>query len=223
MMKRRALLVVLSGPAGSGKSTLAEGLIRASGGEICRSLTATTRPPRPGEVEGQDYFFLTREEFKQGIAEGRFVEYTEFNGHLYGSPRSELERLMGEDKVVLLVIDVDGSGQVRTSYPHAIHIFLLPPTKEILRQRLVLRQTEDPSEIQRRLQIAEREISRLDSYDYLVINDDQERAIGDLLDIIRIARLHHVRGGEREAWEQGLYAHWHATHPPLSSSSFSGK
>lgn len=208
-MHRRGLLVVLSGPAGSGKSTLADAVIDGSAGEVVRSVTATTRSPREGEVDGRDYVFLTRESFKQGLADGRFVEYTEFNGNLYGTLRENLTTLLAQDKVVMLVIDVEGSAQIRQTFPNAIHVFVLPPTREALRARLSGRGTECPDDIEERLSIAEKEVGRLESYDYLVVNDEVASAAADLLSIIRLARIHHIRGGECDAWKAGGYADWH--------------
>lgn len=207
-MRRRGLLVILSGPAGSGKSTLAEKLAESEP-EIRRSVTTTTRQPRPGEVNGRDYYFIDRDMFKEGLAESRFVEYNEFNGHLYGTPRDELKRLLAQDKIVILVIDVNGSRQIRKTFPNAVHIFLLPPTPEHLRERLCGRGTECRSDIEERLEIAKAEIDYLETYDFLVINDDQDAAVNDIRSILSMLRVHHIRGGEHEAWEKGLFDGWH--------------
>lgn len=208
-MRKRGLLVVLSGPAGSGKSTLAENLMSDSD-DICRAVTATTRPPRLNEKNGEDYFFLSREEFKERISKGQFLEYTEFNNNLYGTPRSELTASLDDGCVVLLVIDVEGSAQIRRTFPNSIHVFVLPPTAGSLRERLCGRNTECPEDIESRLAIAREEVSRLETYDYLVINDDARTAIDDLRTIIDVARLHYIRGGELEAWNAGQYGNWHA-------------
>jgi len=205
IMKKRGLLVVLSGPAGSGKSTLAEYLIKSEAGKVCRSVTATTRQPRPGEKEGRDYYFLSKDEFKQGLSEGRFVEYTEFNGQFYGSLKSDLERLLNLGRIVLLVIDVEGSSQIRESFPNAIHIFVLPPTQEELRHRLCGRGTETEEDINRRLLIAEKEIERIKTYNYLVINDCGKKAVKELHEIIHVAHTYSIRGDECEAWLAGAY------------------
>ncbi|MBN2714089.1 MAG: guanylate kinase [Planctomycetes bacterium] len=208
MMRRRGLLIVLSGPAGSGKSTLADQLM-AEDPDIVRTVTATTRKPRPGEVDGKDYFFITEDEFKKGIAKGDFVEHNEFNGNYYGTLRSELEKLLQQDKIVVLVIDVNGSMQIRKSYPNAVHIFLLPPTPKDLRQRLCGRGTECVSDIEKRLNIAKAEIDYLETYNFIVINDDQSDSVKDLQAILKILRPHYIRGGETEAWEQDSYQGWH--------------
>lgn len=207
-MRRRGLLVVLSGPAGSGKSTLAD-MLEVRSPDICRSVTATTRAPREGETDGADYHFLDRDTFKHGIATGRFVEYNEFNGNLYGTPRDGLEKLLEQDKVVVLVIDVNGAVQIRKAFPRSVHFFLLPPTAEELRRRLCGRGTEPPADIEKRLAIAEREVKRVENYDFLVINDISETAAEDILTILKVVRTHHIRGGELTAWRKGLYANWH--------------
>ena len=207
-MRRRGLLIVLSGPAGSGKSTLAEDLV-SRGEDICRAITATTRLPRGHETHGKDYLFLSREDFAEGLAEGRFVEHNEFNDCFYGTPRDILDGHLAEGKVVILVIDVNGSMEVRKAYPHSVHIFLLPPTPEDLRSRLRGRGTECVSDIERRLAIAESEIRCVERYNFLVINDDRAAAVADLLAIIEVLRPHHVRGGEADAWAKRAYSGWH--------------
>lgn len=204
-MRDRGLLVVISGPAGSGKTTLAEKAVAACP-EACRAVTATTRRPRGSEAEGADYYFLSREEFERGAAAGRFAEYAEFNGNLYGTPVAELEKHFAEGRAVLLVIDVQGAAQLRRTMPHALHAFVLPPTPEELRRRLGGRGTESREEVEKRLRIAEREIGEIEKYDYLVVNDDVEQATSDLLDIIRLGLRRKVRGGERERWLAGGYA-----------------
>ncbi len=208
-MRRRGLLVVLSGPAGSGKSSLAEKVMQKHP-DICRAITATTRPPRSGEKDGIDYFFLAREEFEKRIARGEFVEHAEFNGQLYGTPRSELERHLTGNRIVFLVIDVQGARAIRDQMLSALLIFVLPPSMEVLRQRLYGRGTENVTNLENRLSIARREVRELDNYDYLVINDDLDAAASELLALVTMARAHHVRGSELEAWEAGRYRGWHA-------------
>lgn len=208
-MNRRGLLVVLSGPAGSGKSSIAEGMIEHSCGEVCRTITATTRAPRPGEEDGKDYFFISKEVFKEWIGRKGFVEFNEFNGQYYGTPRAELETMLAEDKVVLLVLDVNGALEIRRQYPAATLLFVLPPSLDSLRERLTRRGTESSGDVKNRLAIAEYEISLMERYDHLIINDRLDTAIADALAIVQVARIHHIRGGELEAWYAGLYRHWH--------------
>lgn len=208
-MNRRGLLVVLSGPAGSGKSSIADGMIEQSCGEVCRTITATTRPPRPGEEDGKDYFFISKEVFKDRIGKKGFVEFNEFNGNYYGTPRTELEAMLAQDKVVLLVLDVNGALEIRRQYPTAMLLFVLPPSLDALRERLTKRGTESESDVKNRLAIAEFEISIMERYDHLIINDRLDTAIADSLAIVQVARIHHIRGGELEAWYAGLYRNWH--------------
>ncbi len=195
----RGMLVVLSGPAGSGKSTLAQALLAADP-ECRRAVTATTRRPRPGEEHGRDYLFLSRQEFSRGIAAGRFLEYTEFNGQLYGSPREEVERIIAEGAMALLVIEVKGAAQIRRLFPHSVHVFILPPNEEILRRRLRQRGTENEADLTRRLAIARAELAALPEYDYFVINGDLATALTDLRRIIETVKLHAVRGDEADRW-----------------------
>lgn len=208
-MNRRGLLVVLSGPAGSGKSSIAEGLIETSCGEVSRTVTATTRPPRPGEVDGRDYYFISQETFKERIGQKGFVEFNEFNGQYYGTPRTELEAMLAQDKVVLLVLDVNGALEIRRQYPAAMLLFVLPPSLDVLRDRLTRRGTESAGDVKNRLAIAEYEISLMERYDHLIINDRLDTAIADALAIVQVARIHHIRGGELEGWYAGAYSHWH--------------
>lgn len=209
-MRTRGLLVVLSGPAGSGKSSLADALIERMP-DACRAVTATTRQPRSGEIDGEDYFFLTRDEFESGLGSGRFVEHNEFNGNLYGTPKDGLETLLSQDKIIFLVIDVNGAKAIRESFAHAVLIFLLPPSPEELRARLCGRGTECAADVENRLAIAREEVQYLEAYDFLVINDAFDTAVEDLRSIVTALRHHHIRGGEREAWERGAYTGWHAT------------
>jgi len=222
-------LVVVSGPSGSGKTSIVEELIRhretlrdkaasavgghtdqivVKSGEVRRAVTATTRSPRPGEVDGQDYHFLTREAFEAGIADGAFIEFTEFNGNLYGTPRRKLEENLARGGVVLLVIDVDGAESIRFFFPNAIFVFVLPPTPEILRERLIGRGTNTEADVGGRLAIARREISRITEYDFLIVNADLRLAVLDLAAVIRVVRRSRVTTDAQANWEAGLFADW---------------
>jgi guanylate kinase len=214
-MKSRGLLVVLSGPAGSGKSTIADAFVKAAGDEVLKAITATTRRPRTGEVDGRDYYFITREKFEQGLRENRFIEHNEFNGNFYGTPRDMLEQSLSRGKVVILVIDVNGSAAIRNCFRNVVHIFVLPPTPAELCHRLRGRGTERVSEIEARLKIAEAEVARMEEYDHLVINDLLDGAVADLAAIVNVVRAHHIRGGECEAWRNNAYQDWHADRPDL--------
>lgn len=208
-MDKRGLLVILSGPAGSGKSSIAEEMIRRSKGEITRVITATTRAPRPGERHGRDYLFMSVEKFKEGIIAREFAEYNVFNANYYGTPKSVLNEMLAQRKIVLLVVDVNGAEAIKEEYPACVRIFVLPPTPEKLRERLSKRGTESREDVEARLRIAQHEIENLERYDHIVINDDLDLAILDALTIIKVARAHHIRGGELQAWKQGQYDKWH--------------
>ncbi len=210
-MTKRGVLAVISGPAGSGKSTIAESLI-ANSENITRAVTATTRTPRAGEKHGIDYIFMSKEEFSNDLDAGKFIEYNEFNNNFYGTPRRELDELIGEGKTVLLVIDVNGATAIKKEFPTAVTIFILPPTESSLKERLSGRGTEDATAIKERLAIAKYEIKKITNYDYLVINDNIDDAIKDTEAILGIVSKHLLRGGELEMWKEGRYANWHGNH-----------
>jgi guanylate kinase len=191
-------ILILSGPAGAGKTTHAQRLVEARGD--CRmSVSATTRPPRGNEREGEDYFFLDRAAFEKRIAEDGFAEWAEFSGNLYGTPKTFLEETVAGGTTVVLDIEVQGANQVKDHYPEAIRVFLLPPSPEALVERLLGRGTDSREEVERRMGIARREIAEMKQYDYFVVNDEIGR-VQHVLDGILDAELHRIRGGEREAW-----------------------
>jgi guanylate kinase len=185
---KRGLLVVISGPSGVGKDTLIERL-RQLDPSLRYSISYTTRKPRPGEVDGVNYFFVSRRQFEELIAKGFFLEHAIYTANYYGTPAAAVEeaRAAGED--ILLKIEVQGAQQVRKRAPDAVFIFVAPPSKEELVRRQVLREgavsDEDKAE---RLKIAETEMKHASEYDYVVINDKLERAVAEVLEIIRRAR-----------------------------------
>ncbi|MFO7897529.1 MAG: guanylate kinase, partial [Planctomycetota bacterium] len=144
-----ARIVVISGPSGSGKTTVCRRLLADP--NVVMSVSATTRPPRPGERDGVDYYFLSRAEFQRWADEGRFVEHAEYNGELYGTPRAQLEEKLAEGRTVLLEIDVQGAKQLRDTFPDATYIFLDAPDRDEAMQRLARRNTETPEQVRRRL------------------------------------------------------------------------
>jgi guanylate kinase len=208
MPNRDGLLVVLSGPAGSGKSSLVTNLIERNPGKARRAITATTRAPRPGEKDGVDYYFLARDEFNRMIDDGEFLEYTEFNNNLYGTPKRPLETELSKGGVVILVIEVDGAESIKFFHPDAIFIFIIPPTPGELRRRLEGRGTESPQDVECRLEIARREMQRIGEYDFLIINDNFDIATRDLAAVIRAVERSLIFGNELEHWEKGEYANW---------------
>lgn len=176
-------LLIFSGPSGVGKDTLLD-LWMARNPRLKRVCAATTRAPRTGEREGVDYFFLSREEFERGIAAGRFLEHAEYAGNYYGTPVEPMEALLAEGLVAVLKIETQGALQVMEKRPEAVSIFILPPSLEVLRERIVGRGTEDPAALQRRLVEAENEIALSERYQFQIVNDDLETALADLEDIL---------------------------------------
>ncbi len=181
----RSRLIVLAGPTAVGKGTVAA-YIKEHHPEIHLSVSATTRKPRPGEVDGEHYFFVDDEEFDRMIAQGELLEYaTVHNASRYGTPRAPIEKALGEGRTVLLEIDLQGARQVRAADPSATLVFLLPPSWDELVQRLVGRGTEDGPERARRLRTAKTELAAQGEFDYRVVNDDVARAAEE---VARLAR-----------------------------------
>lgn len=172
-------LVVLTGPSGVGKGTLLKALLQ-NHPEIYLSISATTREPRTGEVHGQNYYFLTRAQFDQMIAAGDFLEWAEFAGNCYGTPRKEIEKQIAEDKIVLLEIDVQGARQVRQSFPEALQIFILPPSVAELEKRIRGRGQDTEEAIIKRLQQAETELTAASEFDVQIVNDNLNEALSAL-------------------------------------------
>ncbi len=183
MSKRRGLLVVFSGPSGSGKGTvLKEALKKNDNLEL--SISVTTRAPREGEVDGVDYIFYSKEQFKELIMENGFLEWACFCENYYGTPRARIEALLSEGRDVVLEIEVQGAMKIREKCPDAVLIFNLPPSMEELKNRLVGRQTDSPEVIEKRLETAVWEISQAEKYDYIIVNDEVEKAADTLISTI---------------------------------------
>ncbi len=193
---RRGLLLVVSGPAGVGKGTINLSLISRNS-DIRMSVSATTRSPRPGEIDGVHYFFKTDAEFQKMIESGAFLEYMRvFNTHYYGTPKSFVEQELAEGRSVILEIDVQGAMRVKAAYPDAVLIFIAPPSMSELKSRLIHRGTESTEAIERRFETAFQEMELVDRYDYVVVNDILDLAIARTEDIIVAERCKVSRNGE---------------------------
>jgi len=184
----RGSILVISAPSGAGKSTLVRRLI-ATRPDLAFSVSHTTRPRRDGEKEGRDYFFVNRRRFERMIAAGEFIEWAEVFGHLYGTSKAQLQKILAEGRDVLLDIDVQGHQQVRKRLPEALSVFILPPSFEVLKRRLTHRHSDSPAVVERRLAAARQEISHWPEYDYLVVNDHLPRATKALGAIVQAGRL----------------------------------
>ena len=178
--------MVVSGPSGVGKGSVLGKLAFLEG--VAISISATTRKPREFEKNGVDYFFISKERFKEYIERNDMVEYNEYCGNLYGTIKSKLEKLLEENEIVLLEIDVNGASLVLNSF-RCVRIFLLPPSFKELERRLLSRGTETKQTVERRLKEAAKEIKRAYEYDYLVVNDDVESAVGKIKNIAKAESL----------------------------------
>lgn len=178
-----ARLVVLSGPSGVGKDSVIE-LIRARSPQVWLSVSVTTRPKRDYEVDGVHYYFATQAEFRQMAADGLMLEWAEYAGYQYGTPRAPVQARLAAGIPVLLKIDVQGARQVRAAMPEALLVFLAPPSAEELKRRLVGRGTEDEETIRRRLRLADEELAAEPEFDVTVVNDYVERAAVELVGLL---------------------------------------
>jgi len=186
-MKRRGFLVVLSGPSGAGKNTLLNAVLPRIP-DLKYSVSATTRPPRPGERDGVDYFFLDDAAFDAMIARDEFLEWAEFAGYRYGTPRRFVEECLAQGYVVITDVDIQGARQIKEKMPDGVFVFLLPPSMEELQRRLESRGTESAEAISRRLKIALEEVAAIVDYDYWILNNYLEEACEQLVSIIRAER-----------------------------------
>lgn len=182
-MSNKGLLTVISGFSGSGKGTVVGKMVDSY--DYALSISATTRKPRTGDVDGVHYFFLTREEFEGRIKNNGFLEWAEYVGNYYGTPRDYVEKMLSEGKNVILEIEMQGGLKVKEQCPEAVLIFMVPPSAKELKNRLVNRGTEDMETINRRLMRASEEIEYIDDYDYIVINEDVDECAGNIHRIIQ--------------------------------------
>lgn len=183
MNKQRCLLVV-SGPSGAGKDTVVARLMQLHP-EVELSVSATTRTPRAGEVDGVHYYFLTDAQFEEKIARGEMLEYAGYCGRYYGTPRSEVDRRLEAGTTVVLVIEVQGAANIKRLYPESTLIFLMPPSIEELRARLLGRKTETPEAVERRLERAKEEMARAGEYDFKVVNREVDACADEIYQILR--------------------------------------
>jgi guanylate kinase len=195
--------LVLSAPSGGGKTTIARRLL-AQRPDVGYSISCTTRRPRAGEVPGRDYFFLAPEEFRARRERGEFAESAEVHGYWYGTLRSEISRVMAEGKHVIMDIDVQGAAQLGKAFPHSVMVFVLPPSADVLLERLRARKTEDRASLARRMMSALEELRRAEEYQYVVVNDDLERAVARVSAVIDAEASRRERVHDLEAQVRSL-------------------
>jgi len=185
---KKGILYVLSGPSGSGKTTLAKHVVNTVN-YVDFAISYTTRKIRDGEKDGIDYKFIDEEKFRFMIDSNQFAEWAEVHGNLYGTPIDETDKVLDKGIDILLDIDVQGSLQIKTKYRNSVHIFLIPPDLITLRKRLSKRNTENSSELEKRMEMAIKEISRINDYDYIIVSDDIDKSLRKLESIIETVRL----------------------------------
>ena len=183
-MTEKGLLLVLSGPSGVGKGTVKSAIVKNKVFPFEYSVSMTTRQPRPGEINGKDYFFVTEERFKQAISQNELLEYNQYVNHFYGTPKAPVAKMLDEGKDVLLEIDVNGAQKVRTEMPDGVFIFLTPPDLHTLHTRLENRGTESEDVIMGRIRQARQEILVMQDYDYAVVNDTVANAVDHIKAIV---------------------------------------
>lgn len=182
-MAEKGILFILSGPSGVGKGTVRERLFERST-ELKYSISNTTREMRPGEVDGVDYFFKTKDEFKKLIEQNKLLEYAKYVDNFYGTPKSYVEKTLAEGSDVFLEIEVQGAMQVKKNMPEGVFIFLIPPSLDELKNRILHRGTESKSLVAHRMEKATKEIDMMEEYDFVVVNDDIEKAVSSIQAII---------------------------------------
>jgi guanylate kinase len=176
-------LIVLTGPSGVGKGTLLRSLLYRHP-ELYLSISVTTRSPRPGEVDGKNYYFVSRPQFERMVAQGEFLEWAEFAGNCYGTPRQPVEDAIRAGKLVILEIELEGARQIRKNFPSALQLFILPPSMDELESRIRGRGQDSDAAIERRLLRAQEEVSAADEFDLQIVNDDFDRTLAEIEDAL---------------------------------------
>lgn len=192
MQNNEGMLVLFSGPSGVGKDTVLD-IILDKDERLQRSVSLTTREKRCGEVDGKDYYFVTKDEFHTMIQNGQVLEYAQYGENIYGTPKAPVDKWLKEGKTVILKIEVKGAQKIREIYPDAVSIFLMPPSMKVLEERIRIRGTEDEADIERRLEIAKNEVMRSADYDFVVVNDNLETASNNVLGIIKALNFTYKR------------------------------
>jgi guanylate kinase len=195
--------VILSSPSGGGKTTIAHRLL-IERGDVGYSVSCTTRPPREGEVQGKDYHFLTETDFMRGQKNAEFAESAEVHGHLYGTLRAEVERVLSSGRHVIMDIDVQGARQFARAFPKSVLIFILPPSADVLVERLRIRGTEDSDSLIRRFKSAKDELKAIDLYQYVIVNDEIDSAVAAVSSIINAEGLSRSRNPQLSARVEDL-------------------
>jgi len=185
--KRKPMIMVASSPSGGGKTTIVNDLLKTVEG-IKRSISHTTRAPRKEEKEGEDYIFISDEEFRFNIEKDKFLEWEQNFGHFYGTSEEQVRETLAGGDDVILSIDVKGARRVKMKFPESISVFIMPPSIKALTERLTKRKTEGASQVAERLQESEKEIAAADEYDYMIVNEDIGEAVGELKKIIEAER-----------------------------------
>jgi len=185
--KRKSMIIVVSSPSGGGKTTIVNALLSKVRG-IKRSVSHTTREPRNDEKEGTDYMFVSEEDFHQKAERGDFLEWEQNFGHFYGTSQGKVREMMEGGEDVILSIDVKGARLVKKAFPESISVFIMPPSMKALSERLTRRNTEQSKQMAQRLKESEKEIASADEYDYLIVNEDVDDAVGEMKIIIEKER-----------------------------------
>lgn len=185
-MSKKGLLVVISAPSGGGKTTIIQRVLDSANDDFRYSVSVTTRPRRPNEVDRSDYYFVDINKFQEHLKRGEFVEWAEVHGDYYATPKSILDKWLNESKIILLDVDVDGGLEIKNEYKDlSVLIFIKPPSLESLIQRLKSRKTENEAEIEKRLQRVPKEMEKADFYDYQIVNENLDETVQSVLDIVR--------------------------------------